>query len=91
MEVVGPLKLVLLTQTRLNKTKIPPVLHYLEKTKKLIIFITGLHNKPQGCGASVACPAGPFTTKTVRLGKHSSHCLVCGIDVGVSPTHCNFG
>jgi hypothetical protein len=29
--------------------------------KKLIIFITGLHNKPQGCGASVASAAGPFT------------------------------
>jgi hypothetical protein len=25
---------------------IPPMLHYLEKTKKKIIFITGLHNKP---------------------------------------------
>jgi hypothetical protein len=25
---------------------IPPVLHYLEKRKKLIIFITGLHSKP---------------------------------------------
>jgi hypothetical protein len=35
----------------------------LGKTKKLIIFITGLHNKPQGCGASVASAAGPFTTK----------------------------
>jgi hypothetical protein len=33
------------------------------KTKKLIVFITGLHNKPQGCGASVASAAGPFTTK----------------------------
>jgi hypothetical protein len=32
------------------------------KTKKLI-FVTGLHNKPQGCGASVASAAGPFTTK----------------------------
>jgi hypothetical protein len=32
------------------------------KTKK-IINITGLHNKPQGCGASVASAAGPFTTK----------------------------
>jgi hypothetical protein len=41
---------------------IPPVLHYTEKRKKLII-ITGLHNKPQGCGASVASAAGPFTTK----------------------------
>jgi hypothetical protein len=29
-------------------------------TKKLIIFITGLHNKPQGCGASVASAAGPL-------------------------------
>jgi hypothetical protein len=42
---------------------IPPVLHYKEKRKKLIIFITGLHNKPQGCGASVASTAGPFTEK----------------------------
>jgi hypothetical protein len=31
--------------------------------KKLIIFITGLHNKPQGCGASVAAAAGPYTEK----------------------------
>jgi hypothetical protein len=29
----------------------------------IIIFITGLHNKPHGCGASVASAAGPFTTK----------------------------
>jgi hypothetical protein len=35
----------------------------LQKTKKLIIFFTGLHNKPQGCGAPIACAAGPFTTK----------------------------
>jgi hypothetical protein len=43
---------------------IPPVFHYLEKRKKkLIIFIIGLHNKPQGSGASVASAAGPFTTK----------------------------
>jgi hypothetical protein len=34
----------------------------LGKMKKLIIFITGLHSKPQGCGASVASAAGPFTT-----------------------------
>ena len=39
------------------------------KVKKLIIFlfiiiiITGLHNKCQGYGASVASAAGPFTTK----------------------------
>jgi hypothetical protein len=33
--------------------------------KKLIIFlfITGLNNKPQGCGASVASAAGPFSKK----------------------------
>jgi hypothetical protein len=46
---------------------IPPVL-LLGKGQKIIviiivIFITGLHNKPQGCGASVASAAGPFTTK----------------------------
>jgi hypothetical protein len=38
---------------------IPPVLHY---TKKLI-FITGLHNKPQGCGASVVICCGTLLTK----------------------------
>jgi hypothetical protein len=42
---------------------IPPVLHYSKKRKELIIIITGLHNKPQGCGASVASAAGPFITK----------------------------
>jgi hypothetical protein len=33
--------------------------------KKIIIFIfiTGSHNKPQGCSASVASAAGPLTTK----------------------------
>jgi hypothetical protein len=34
-----------------------------EKTNHFYLFITGLHNKPQGCGASVASAAGPFTTK----------------------------
>jgi hypothetical protein len=43
-----------------------PVLHYKEKRKKIITFITGLHNKPQGCGASVASAARPFTTKKKR-------------------------
>jgi hypothetical protein len=42
---------------------IPPVLNYKEKRKTLIIFITGLHSKPQGCGASVASAAGLFTIK----------------------------
>jgi hypothetical protein len=36
--------------------------------KTLIIFITGLHNKPEGCGASVASPAGPFTKKVKYIG-----------------------
>jgi hypothetical protein len=31
--------------------------------KTLITFITWLHSKPQGCGASVASSAGPFTIK----------------------------
>jgi hypothetical protein len=43
---------------------IPPVLHYSEKRRKtLITFIIVLHNKSQGCGASVASAAGPFTKK----------------------------
>jgi hypothetical protein len=29
----------------------------------IVISITGLHKKPQGCGASVASAAGPFTPK----------------------------
>jgi hypothetical protein len=29
-----------------------------KNNKKTIIFITGLHNMPQGCGASVASAAG---------------------------------
>jgi hypothetical protein len=35
----------------------------LGKTRKLIIFLIGLHYNPQGCGASVASAAGPFTKK----------------------------
>jgi hypothetical protein len=47
---------------------IPQVLHYMEKRKRKtrIIFITGLHNKPQGCGASVASAAGPFTITKIK-------------------------
>jgi hypothetical protein len=29
----------------------------------IVIFITGLHKKPQSCGASVASAMGPFATK----------------------------
>jgi hypothetical protein len=44
---------------------IPRVLHYKEKGKKLIIFITGLHNKPQDSGASVASAARPLPQKNI--------------------------
>jgi hypothetical protein len=37
--------------------------------KKLITFITGLHNKPQGCGASIPSAAGPFTKKKTLVIK----------------------
>jgi hypothetical protein len=30
------------------------------KKKKLFVFVTGLYNKPQGCGASVVSAAGPL-------------------------------
>jgi hypothetical protein len=36
--------------------------------KELIIFITALHNKPQGCGTTLASAAGPFTTKKKVFG-----------------------
>jgi hypothetical protein len=35
---------------------------FITRKKEKIIFITGLHNKPQVCGASVASAAEPFTT-----------------------------
>jgi hypothetical protein len=40
-----------------------PLLGKGQKITMIVIFITGLHNKPQGCSASVASAAGPFTTK----------------------------
>jgi hypothetical protein len=40
-----------------------PLLGKGQKIIIIFIFITGLHNKPQGCSASVASAAGPFTTK----------------------------
>jgi hypothetical protein len=41
---------------------VPPVLNYTKKRGGggMLIFITGLRNKRQGCGASVASAAGPF-------------------------------
>jgi hypothetical protein len=55
----------------------------LGKTKKKTIFITGMHNKPQCCGTSVASAAGPFTNKihTIRLLNTSS---VWASDVGIT-------
>jgi hypothetical protein len=56
------------------------------KNETLIIFITGLHSKPQGWGASVASAAVPFSTKekpnynavnTVNLTIKVSYCRVC--------------
>jgi hypothetical protein len=46
----------------------PLSISFHHEKKKLIIFITGLHNKPQGCGASLASAAGPFTKKKKPLG-----------------------
>jgi hypothetical protein len=40
-----------------------------KRTKIMIIFIIGLHNKPHGCSASVASAAGPFTTKKKKKKK----------------------
>jgi hypothetical protein len=54
-----------LGQVFLRVLRFPPVnfIPPVGKRKPLIICITGLHNKPQDCGASVASAAGPFTTK----------------------------
>jgi hypothetical protein len=41
--------------------------------KNLIIFITGLHNKYQGCGASVASATGHFTDKE-KAQKNCENC-----------------
>jgi hypothetical protein len=40
-----------------------PLLGKGQKIIIIFIFIIGLHNKPQGCGTSVASAAGPFTIK----------------------------
>ena len=36
-----------------------------KRKKALIIFLTALHNKPKGCGVSVASAAGPFTKENL--------------------------
>jgi hypothetical protein len=63
---------------------IPPCSITRKNEKKKRIFITGLHNKPEGCGASVASAAGPFTTHT-RARKNKLLelcCLYCSADSG---------
>jgi hypothetical protein len=42
------------------------------KTKTRIIFTTGLHKKPQGCGASVAFAAGPFIPLKKKIKSFTS-------------------
>jgi hypothetical protein len=51
----------------------------------LFIFITRLHNKPEGCGASVASAAGPFTTKKVltNVKVNISYCNIWGLQLTV--------
>jgi hypothetical protein len=46
------------------------------KNLVIFLFITGLHNKPYGCGASVASAAGPFSTHTQKnqAGKDEASC-----------------
>jgi hypothetical protein len=51
------------------------------KNKKLIIFIIGLHNKPQGCGASVASAAGSFNTKKKVFKLLAYYAISNGINI----------
>jgi hypothetical protein len=44
-----------------------PLLGKGQKIIIIFIYITGLHKKSQGCGASLASAAGPFTTKKKRV------------------------
>jgi hypothetical protein len=45
-----------------------PLLGKGQKIIIIFIFITGFHNKPHGCSASVASAAGPFTAKKITDG-----------------------
>jgi hypothetical protein len=56
-----------------------PLLGKRQKIIIIAIYITGLHKKRQGCGASVASAAGPFTTKKNAILHHSDDgiCLAC--------------
>jgi hypothetical protein len=48
-------------------------LKWKSRKNNFIIFLTGLHSKPQGCGASVASAAGPFTTKKNKPFSRRNH------------------
>jgi hypothetical protein len=43
-----------------------------KRTKIIIIIFIGSHNKPHGCGASVASAAGPFTTTKNLILRYKS-------------------
>jgi hypothetical protein len=43
-----------------------PLLGKGQKITTIVTFITGLHKKPQGCGASVAPAAGPFSKRKME-------------------------
>jgi hypothetical protein len=64
------------------------VLHYKEKRKKRIIFITGLHNnKPQGCGAAVASAAEPFTTQKESRTTENANPQGMQVETGCAPLY----
>jgi hypothetical protein len=44
-----------------------PLLGKGQKITIIVTFIVGLHNKPHGCGASVASAAGPFINKKKKI------------------------
>ena len=50
------------------------------KTTKIVIFVTGLYNKPQGCGASVTYAAGPFTKSSERI-PHTYYVLNLNVNI----------
>jgi hypothetical protein len=68
---------------------IPPGLHYKKNRKKLTIIITGLHNKPLGCGASVASASGPVTKKVYQSLHYCSH-LCIPVPIPLTKTYRHF-
>jgi hypothetical protein len=56
-----------------------PLLGKGQKIIIIFIFIIGLHNKPQGCGASVASAAGPFTAKKKKVTVLHSETRPCSL------------